>query len=73
MADTLWPNTSVLDYIDDDETIFERSPLERLSADGELTAYQHGGYWHGMDTLRDKILLNSLWDDGQAPWKTWKD
>ena len=57
---------SVLNYIDDDETIFERSPLERLSADGELTAYQHPGYWYGMDTLRDKILLNSLWDDGPS-------
>jgi glucose-1-phosphate cytidylyltransferase len=64
---------SVLDYIDDDDTIFERAPLERLSAEGELTAYQHTGYWYGMDTLRDKILLNNLWDDGQAPWKTWKD
>jgi glucose-1-phosphate cytidylyltransferase len=64
---------SILDYIADDETIFERSPLERLSADGELTAYQHPGYWYGMDTLRDKILLNSLWDEGRAPWKTWKD
>jgi glucose-1-phosphate cytidylyltransferase len=64
---------SVFDYIDSDETIFERSPLERLSADGELTAYQHAGYWYGMDTLRDKNLLNDLWDDGHAPWKTWKD
>jgi glucose-1-phosphate cytidylyltransferase len=64
---------SILNYIEDDETIFERSPLERLSAGGELTAYQHPGYWYGMDTLRDKILLNSLWDEGLAPWKTWKD
>ena len=64
---------SVLDYIDDDDTIFERSPLERLSADGELTAYQHHGFWHGMDTLWDKIVLNNLWDEGQSPWKIWKD
>jgi glucose-1-phosphate cytidylyltransferase len=64
---------SILNYIEDDDTIFERSPLERLSAGGELTAYQHPGYWYGMDTLRDKILLNSLWDEGLAPWKTWKD
>ena len=64
---------SVLDYIEGDATIFERSPLERLSADGELTAYQHHGFWYGMDTLWDKILLTGLWDEGQAPWKTWKD
>ena len=64
---------SVLDYIDDDSTIFERTPLERLSADGELTAYQHHGFWYGMDTLWDKILLNDLWHNDKAPWKTWKD
>ncbi len=64
---------AVLDYIDDDATIFERLPLERLSADGELTAYQHHGFWYGMDTLWDKIVLNSLWDNGQAPWKIWED
>jgi glucose-1-phosphate cytidylyltransferase len=64
---------SILDYIDEDATIFERAPLERLSTDGELAAYQHHGYWHGMDTLWDKILLNTLWDDGKAPWKTWAD
>ena len=53
--------------------VFERSPLERLSADGELTAYQHHGFRYGMDTLWEKILLNGLWEEGQAPWKTWKD
>ena len=61
----------ILDYIENDATVFERSPLERLSADGELSAYQHNGFWHGMDTLWDKILLNNLWDEGRAPWKTW--
>ena len=61
----------ILDYIENDATVFERSPLERLSADGELAAYQHNGFWHGMDTLWDKILLNNLWDEGRAPWKTW--
>ena len=64
---------AVLDYIDGDATVFERSPLERLSADGELTAYRHHGYWHGMDTLWDKIVLNDLWDGGQAPWKMWEN
>ncbi len=63
----------VLDYIDDDATIFERLPLERLSADGELTAHRHYGFWYGMDTLWDKIVLDKLWNDGQAPWKTWED
>ncbi len=64
---------SIWDYIDDDTTVFERTPLERLSADGELAAYKHDGYWHGMDTLWDKIQLNSLWAEGKAPWKTWAD
>ena len=56
----------VLDYIDDDDTVFERAPLERLSQDGELSAYQHHGFWHGMDTLWDKIYLERLWDDNAA-------
>jgi glucose-1-phosphate cytidylyltransferase len=64
---------SILDYIDDDTTVFERTPLERLSADSELAAYKHDGYWHGMDTLWDKMQLNSLWTEGKAPWKTWDD
>lgn len=64
---------SILDYIEDDTTVFERGPLERLSADRELAAYQHGGFWHGMDTLWDKIYLNDLWDNGKAPWKLWND
>ena len=63
----------VFDYIAGDDTLFEKEPLEALSADGELMAYQHDGFWQCMDTLRDKRLLNSLWDSGQAPWKTWKD
>ncbi|GCE36410.1 Glucose-1-phosphate cytidylyltransferase [Rhodococcus wratislaviensis] len=64
---------AVLDYINGDDTVFERSPLERLSADGELSAYQHSGFWRGMDTLWDKIYLNELWDNGKAPWKIWND
>jgi glucose-1-phosphate cytidylyltransferase len=63
----------ILEYIEDDTTILERTPLERLSSDGELAAYQHDGYWHGMDTLFDKIVLNTLWNDGKAPWKMWSD
>ena len=64
---------SVLDYIEGDETVFEQAPLQRLAADGELSAYQHDGFWRGMDTLWDKIYLNDLWDNDKAPWKTWND
>lgn len=63
----------ILEYIDDDATVFERDPLERLSADGQLAAYRHDGFWHGMDTLWDSIYLNGLWDSGTAPWKVWPD
>jgi glucose-1-phosphate cytidylyltransferase len=61
----------VLDYIDGDEVALEREPLERLAADGQLMAFRHLGFWHPMDTLRDKQLLESLWASGSAPWKVW--
>lgn len=61
----------VLDYIDGDESIFERGPLERLSAEGELMAYRHPSFWHPMDTLRDKEALDELWLTDAAPWKVW--
>lgn len=64
---------AILDYIDDDETIFEQTPLNRLSSDGELSAYRHSGFWLGMDTLWDKINLNEMWNSGKAPWKIWSD
>jgi glucose-1-phosphate cytidylyltransferase len=57
-----------LDYVEGDETIWERAPLERLSADGQLRAYRHVGFWHAMDTLRDKNYLQALWESGDAPW-----
>lgn len=59
------------DYIDGDSTQWERGPLEHLAADGQLMAYQHTSFWQCMDTLRDKVLLQSLWDTGAAPWKMW--
>ena len=62
----------VLDYIEGDETIFEREPLERLAHDGQLAAYRHADFWRCMDTLRDVRLLESLWREGNAPWKVWK-
>lgn len=62
---------SVLDYIESDATIWERGPLERLAADGDLLAFKHEGFWQPMDTLRDKMLLDELWQGGKAPWKLW--
>lgn len=59
----------VLDYIEEDGTVFEREPLERLAKDGQLAAYRHDGFWHCVDTLRDLQLLEQLWQDGRAPWK----
>ncbi len=61
----------VFDYIDGDDTQFEKEPLERLAADGELMAYRHDGFWQCMDTRRDKYVLEKMWESGQAPWKTW--
>ncbi|ARG98732.1 glucose-1-phosphate cytidylyltransferase [Legionella micdadei] len=61
----------VINYIQDDDTIWEKDPLERLAAEGELSAFHHDGFWHPMDTLRDKNYLEELWESGKAPWKTW--
>ncbi len=63
----------VLDYIDGDDTIFEREPMETLAAEGQLAAYQFDGFWHPMDTMRDKQHLEGLWDSGDAPWRIWAD
>ncbi|MBI2611534.1 glucose-1-phosphate cytidylyltransferase [Candidatus Gottesmanbacteria bacterium] len=62
----------VLDYIDGDSEIWEGRPLRELAHEGNLAAYRHTGFWHPMDTLRDKNVLEKLWDEGQAPWKVWK-
>ena len=62
----------VLDYIAADGTLWEREPLERLAAEGELRAFRHEGFWQPMDTLRDLRFLESLWAGGKPPWKTWK-
>lgn len=63
----------VFDYIAGDEIILEREPLERLSIEGQLSAYQYSGFWQCMDTLREKEYLEKLWASGQAPWKVWDD
>ena len=61
----------VLRYIDGDESVWERDPLENLAKDKQLSAFIHRGFWQPMDTLRDKIKLEELWQDGKAPWKVW--
>lgn len=64
-------NPEVLDYIESDDTVWEKGPMERLVHENELMAYRHNGFWQPMDTLRDKQYLESLWAEGQAPWCTW--
>lgn len=61
----------VLDYLTDDSVSLEREPMERLASEGQLAAFPHEGFWQPMDTLRDKRVLESLWESGKAPWKTW--
>ena len=61
---------SVLDLIEGPATIWEHDPIDRLAADGQLVAYHHRGFWQPMDTLRDKLHLEQLWQKG-APWKVW--
>lgn len=63
----------VIDFIDGDETVWEREPLEKISQNRQLVAYKHGGFWHPMDTLRDKNYLNQIWKSGMAPWKVWNE
>lgn len=62
---------SVIDKIAGDETVWEKEPMEQLAAEGEFMAYQHHGFWQSMDTLRDRNLLEELWESGKAPWKVW--
>lgn len=62
----------VMDYIDGDHTVWEKEPLIRLAKDGQLSAYKHEGIWQPMDTLRDKHLLEDMWNSGKAPWKIWE-
>jgi glucose-1-phosphate cytidylyltransferase len=61
-----------LDYVEGDETIWERAPMERLAADGQLAAFRHDGFWQPMDTLRERKMLEELWESGKAPWKVWR-
>ncbi len=61
----------VFDYIDHDQVVWERDPLQQLAHEGQLNAYRHSAFWHPMDTLRDKHVLEDLWSRGEAPWKIW--
>jgi glucose-1-phosphate cytidylyltransferase len=64
-------NRQVIDLIEGDDTIWERGPMEKLAADGQMMVWRHKGFWHPMDTLRDKTHLESLWESGNPPWKKW--
>ena len=64
-------NRSVLDRIEGDDTVFEQDPMRELAHAGELHAFRHDGFWQPMDTLRDKHVLEELWESGNAPWKNW--
>jgi len=62
-----------MDYIDDDDSVnWERGPLERLAMDGQLMGYRHEGFWQPMDTLRERTMLEKMWESGCAPWKVWR-
>jgi len=62
----------VLDFIENDTTVWEQGPMEHLAKQGEMSAFEHNGFWQPMDTLRDKNYLEQLWKSGEAPWKIWK-
>ena len=61
----------VADYIEGDAIPFEKKPLDNLAKEGQLMAYKHEGYWQPMDVIREKQLLQNLWESGNAPWKVW--
>ena len=63
----------IFDFIDGDSTHFEKEPLERLAGEGQLMAYRHTGFWQCMDTIREKKILETYWDNGNAPWATWEE
>jgi glucose-1-phosphate cytidylyltransferase len=78
MGDGAWINggffvlePQVMNYIDGDSTVWEREPMENLAREGKLAAYRHFGYWQNMDSLRDKKVLEKLWQSGKPPWKIW--
>jgi len=63
---------AMFDYLDGDDCIMEHAPLSRLAAEGQLMAYQHDGFFYAMDTYREYVVLNEMWDSGKSPWSVWK-
>ena len=63
----------IFNLLKDENTIWEKSPLEKLSKQSQLVGYEHKGFWYAMDNIRDKIYLDELWEKNVAPWKTWND
>ena len=61
----------IFNYISEEDVYFEQEPLKKLAQDGKLGAYKFNGFWHPMDTMRDKEKLEKLWETGSAPWKSW--
>ena len=66
-------NKKIFKYLKDDFTVWEKEPLENLSKENQLVAFKHDGFWHPMDTMRDKVYLENLWDKNKAPWKLWNE
>jgi len=64
-------NRKAIDYVDGDDTVWERDAVVRLARDGQLMGYRHPGFWSCMDTLKEKNMLEELWNSGRAPWKIW--
>jgi len=62
-----------VDYVEGDDSVWEREPIQRLAHDGQLVGFRHPGFWSCMDTLKEKRMLENLWKSGSAPWKIWKD
>ena len=66
-------NPEFIDYIEDDDTVLEKKPLETMAEIGQLMAYKHEGFWQCMDTVREKQQLENMWQTGSAPWKVWSE
>ena len=64
---------NLFDYLVDDTTVFEKEPMQRLAAEGQLMSFRHNGFWQCMDTQREMQKLEQLWQSGQAPWKVWEN
>mgnify|MGYP002701170534 FL=1 len=66
-------NKKIFNYLSDKNCIWEKEPLEKIAKDNQLTAYKHHGFWHAMDTLRDRNYLEDMWSSNQVPWKIWDE